>query len=155
MITPSSLFAIPRRTPPAHDNSAPSGSESGPVKHALEVLHIAESFRVNVLLMGTSDALGRVMTAIAGNLRQPIVEWSPGEPFALPAADGVATLVLNEVGLLSIQDQITLLEWLSAAHGSTQVISTTQTPLLPRVRAGAFIDTLYYRLNTVCIDATS
>ena len=155
MSTPSRVFATSRRTPPAQGDRAPSGSERGPVEHALEVLQIAERFRVNLLLMGTNDVIGRVMTAIAGHLRQPIAQWSPGEPFALPAAGGVATLVLNDVGLLPIQDQIKLLEWLNAAHGRTQVISTTQTLLLPRVRAGAFIDTLYYRLNTVCIDATS
>lgn len=154
MITPSSVFGMSGR-PPAQDDRVPGGSGCGPVEHALEVLHIAESFGVNILLMGTSDVVGPVMTAIASNLRQPIVQWSPGEPFVAPAVDDVATLVLNEVGLLPLQDQIKLLEWLSAAHGSTQVISTTQTLLLPRIKAGAFIDTLYYRLNTVCIDATS
>jgi hypothetical protein len=155
MIAPSSVFGMSRRTPPARDNRVPGGSGHGPVEHALEVLHIAESFGVNILLLGTSDVVGQVMTAIGSNLREPIVQWSPGEPFVLPAADGVATLVLNDVGLLPLQDQIKLLEWLSAAQGSTQVISTTETLLLPRIQAGAFIDTLYYRLNTVCIDATT
>ena len=154
MIAPSSLLATSGRRPSARGNRAPGGSDCGAVTHALEVLHIAESFGVNLLLMGASDVVGRVMTVIASNLRQPVVQWSPGEPF-VPPADDVATLVLNEVGLLPIHDQIKLLEWLGAAHGSTQVISTTKTALLPRIRAGAFIDTLYYRLNTVCIDATS
>ena len=155
MSTTSKVFATSRRMPSAAGGIGPGRLERGPVEHALEVLDITERFRVNLLLIGTSDVVGPVMTAIAGNLRQPIAQWSPGQPFALPAAGGVATLVLNEVGLLAIQDQIQLLEWLSAAHGRTQVISTTQTLLLPRVRAGAFMDRLYYRLNTVCIDATS
>jgi transcriptional regulator of acetoin/glycerol metabolism len=34
-------------------------------------------------------------------------------------------------------------------------VSTTPAPLLPRVESGKFIDTLYYRLNTVCVDATA
>ena len=64
-------------------------------------------------------------------------------------------MVLNDVGALGLQDQIQLLEWLGSASGRTQVVSTTPAPLLPRVESGKFIDTLYYRLNTVLVDATS
>jgi transcriptional regulator of acetoin/glycerol metabolism len=32
------------------------------------------------------------------------------------------------------------------------VISTSTTPVMPRVQSGAFLDMLYYRLNTVCVD---
>ena len=45
-----------------------------------------------------------------------------------------------------------LLRWLERATGRTQVVSTTSTSLLPRVQDGTFVDTLYYRLNTVCLD---
>jgi hypothetical protein len=31
----------------------------------------------------------------------------------------------------------------------------TSASLLPRVQSGAFVDTLYYRLNTVCVDVTA
>jgi transcriptional regulator of acetoin/glycerol metabolism len=62
--------------------------------------------------------------------------------------------VLHEVGALGILDQIRLLEWSAGARSNPQVISTTPAPLLPRVRAGAFIDTLYYRLNTVYMEVT-
>jgi DNA-binding NtrC family response regulator len=34
------------------------------------------------------------------------------------------------------------------------VVSTSPAPLIPRVHSGLFIDTLYYRLNTVCVDVT-
>ncbi len=44
--------------------------------------------------------------------------------------------------------------WLDRAPGRTQVVSTTPALLFPRVQAGAFIDRLYYRLNTVCMDVT-
>jgi DNA-binding NtrC family response regulator len=35
------------------------------------------------------------------------------------------------------------------------VISTTSGPLLPLVQSGGFIETLFYRLNTVCLDVTA
>jgi DNA-binding NtrC family response regulator len=35
------------------------------------------------------------------------------------------------------------------------VVSTTSAPLLPRVEAGEFNATLFYRLNTVCVDVTT
>jgi transcriptional regulator of acetoin/glycerol metabolism len=47
-----------------------------------------------------------------------------------------------------------LLDWMEHADGRTQVVSTSSAALLPRVQCGAFIDTLYYRLTTVCVDVT-
>jgi transcriptional regulator of acetoin/glycerol metabolism len=63
-------------------------------------------------------------------------------------------MVLHDVGRLQPHEQLDLLAWLEQADGRTQVVSTSATPLLPRVQCGAFIDTLYYRLNTVCVDVT-
>ena len=37
---------------------------------------------------------------------------------------------------------------------ATQVVSTSSTPSCAS-RSGTFIDTLYYRLNTVCVDVTT
>jgi sigma-54-interacting transcriptional regulator len=63
-------------------------------------------------------------------------------------------MILQDVDALTHADQRRLLDWLDQAAGRTQVVSTTPAPLLPRVQAGAFIDRLYYRLNTVCMDVT-
>lgn len=43
-----------------------------------------------------------------------------------------------------------LLDWLSDAV-AVKVISTATASLLPRIERGAFLDSLYYRLNTICI----
>jgi hypothetical protein len=153
MSTPSNVYAAPRR-PPAAD-TARSGSECGSADQALEVVQLAEKHRVNVLLLGTNDVVNRVMAALHERLPEPVARWSPGEQFMLPAAEQVGTIVLNDVGALAIQEQIQLLEWLNTAQGRTQVVSTAPTLLLPRVKAGAFIDTLYYRLNTLCLDGTA
>ena len=63
-------------------------------------------------------------------------------------------MILQDVGALTDGDQHRLLDWLDRTPGRTQVVSTTPAPLYPRVQAGAFIDRLYYRLNTVCMDVT-
>jgi hypothetical protein len=63
-------------------------------------------------------------------------------------------MILQDVGALTDGDQHRLLDWLDRAPGRTQVVSTTPAPLFPRVQGGAFIDRLYYRLNTVCMDVT-
>ena len=154
MSTPSNVYAAARRTPPVADN-VPGGSERGAADQALEVLQLAEKHRVNVLLMGTNDVVNRVLAALHESLPAPVARWSPGEQFMLPTAEQAGTIVLNDVGALAIQEQIQLLEWLNTAQGRTQVVSTAPTLLLPRVKAGAFIDTLYYRLNTVCLDGTA
>ena len=154
MNTLSKVYATARRTPPVADNP-PGGSERGSADQAFEVVQLAEKHRVNVLLLGTNDVVNRVMAALQECLPEPVAQWSPGEQFMLPAAEQVGTIVLNDVGALAIQEQIQLLEWLNTAHGRTQVVSTAPTLLLPRVKAGAFIDTLYYRLNTVCLDGTA
>lgn len=105
--------------------------------------------RLNVLLVGGADMVRLVLQTQMPTLLKPAVSWSPGEPFVLPAVERTGTLILHEVGSLSLHDQLQLLEWTGEAMRRTQVISTTSTPLLPRVHARGFIDALYYRLNTV------
>jgi len=153
MSTPSKVLAAGRRTPRVHDEDE-GGSERDTAEQALEVLQLVERHRVNLLVMGTSEVAQRVMADLDDRMHQPVAKWSPGERFVLPAAEQTGTMVLNDVGSLQIQEQIELLEWLASANGRTQVVSTAPTLLLPRVKSGAFIDTLYYRLNMVCLDAT-
>ena len=56
---------------------------------------------------------------------------------------------------MTTDDQLRLVDWLERAKGRTQVVSTSSVPVLPRVHSGGFIERLYYRLNTVCVDVTS
>jgi hypothetical protein len=120
-----------------------------------EELRLVEQHRVNLLLMGQADVVQPMVEALAARFHQPVGTWSPGERLVLPPAERTGTMVINDVGALGLQDQIQLLEWLGSASGRTQVVSTTSSPLLPRVQSGKFIDTLYYRLNTFCVDATA
>jgi DNA-binding NtrC family response regulator len=47
-------------------------------------------------------------------------------------------------------DQRRLLDWLGDAV-AVKVISTATASLQPRIERGVFLDSLYYRLNTICI----
>jgi transcriptional regulator of acetoin/glycerol metabolism len=78
--------------------------------------------------------------------------WRAGEKLALPPAHQQGTLILHDVGNLSPAEQLELLGWLADVDRDVQVVSTSSTQLMPRVNSGAFLDTLYYRLNTVCVD---
>lgn len=109
--------------------------------------------RVNMLLIGADDVVWRVLGTQL-QLASPIVTWQPGEPFNLPMAGAARTVVIREVGKLTETEQVRLLDWLDGAVGRTQVVSTSATSLLPGLEEGAFINALYYRLNTVCVDLT-
>ena len=111
--------------------------------------------RVNLLLIAPEGVVRFVLESLLLDLQEPIARWRPGERLALPSTDEGGTLVLHEAGTLGPDDQLRLLDWLERAEGRTQVVSTSSTPLLPRVHAGGFADTLYYRLNTVCVDVIS
>ena len=111
--------------------------------------------RVNLLLIAADGVVRYVIESLLLDLQEPIARWKPGERLPLPPPSEGGTLVIHDVGCLTADDQLRLLDWLERAAGRTQVVSTSSTPLLPRVNAGTFIDTLYYRLNTVCVDVSA
>jgi DNA-binding NtrC family response regulator len=96
-----------------------------------------------------------VLQTLVQDPEEPVASWCPGERLVLPPAARAGTMILKDVGALAPEDQHRLLDWLEAAAGRTQVVSTTPATLLPRVEAGTFIEQLYYRLNTVCVDMSA
>jgi hypothetical protein len=120
---------------------------------------LARTARVNLLVTHTEGLLQNLLEWLMPDLEKPLVTWRSGERLVLPPdappAAWPRTMILQDVGALTLKDQRRLLDWLEQAAGHTQVVSTTPGPLWPRVEAGAFNDTLYYRLNTVCMDATA
>ena len=127
-----------------------------------EEWRLARAARLNVLVLGMprvtpllSDLEGAieiVLDRLLPDLSEPIVSWCPGNRLVLPPVAQAKTLILHDVGSLVFEDQTRLLDWLERADGRTQVVSTCATSLLPLVHTGMFNATLYYRLNTVCVD---
>jgi hypothetical protein len=116
-----------------------------------EDCRLARSAGVNLLIVVPEGTNG-FADLLTADLATPVVAWRPGERLMLPQAAQTGTLLLHNVGALSLHDQRYLIEWLERAAGRTQVVSTTPVPLLPLVQAGTFLARLYYRLNTVCVD---
>jgi len=121
-------------------------------RQAHRELHVVGISRTNLLLVGTAGAFRFVLEMLRLELRDPIVRWRPGQPLELPVPGCAATLVLQDVSELTYDDQHRMLRWLDRVAGQIQVVSTTAVPLWPSVKAGAFNETLYYRLNTVCVN---
>jgi len=65
-----------------------------------------------------------------------------------PPASG--TLVIWELDALDGRQQALLLLWMDS-HADVVVISVARRPVFPLVRAGKFLDALYYRLNMLCL----
>ena len=117
-------------------------------------LQLMRMSRANLLVVGREGVVQNVLDMLLPDLRTPIDQWRPSGRLALPPVAQTGTMILRDVGALPPDDQRRLLEWLGLTAGHAQVVSTTASPLLSRVHAGVFLDTLYYRLNTVCVDVT-
>ena len=116
-----------------------------------EDCRLARAAGVNMLIV-LPGGIGDFTKLLMAELPTPVVVWRPGERLMLPQPAQTGTLLLHNVGSLSLLDQRYLVEWLDRAAGRTQVVSTTPVALLPLVQAGTFLARLYYRLNTVCVD---
>jgi hypothetical protein len=145
MENPSKVFTGASRVPHSFDRP-PQVSDDW---------RLALDARVNLLLIGNNGGVQDVLESLLLDLHEPVAAWSPGERLVPPPFARAGTMILHDVGALRHEDQVQLLGWLERPVGRTRVVSTTSAPLLPRVEAGAFIDTLYYRLNTVCVDVSA
>jgi hypothetical protein len=153
MVSPSNTARALPAALPVPDSSAPNDWRTKRASHVY--LNLMGTPRVNLLLIGIDGGVWNVLENLLTNLHTPVASWSPGQRLVLPPITRTGTMILHEVGALGQEDQRRLLEWSERAAGRTQIISTSSTPLLPRVQAGAFADVLYYRLNTVAVDVST
>lgn len=75
----------------------------------------------------------------------------PG-PLDLPAVRK-GTLFLKEVARLTMAQQIALNDWIERGRGELQIVSATHTRLWPLVEDGLFLESLFYRLNLITLEA--
>ena len=148
----SNAVAALRRAAGAH-SVLQIGEEWRVARQAHKELQVAGMPRTNLLLVGTAGTIRIVLEMLWQELREPILTWRPGQWLELPPPGRASTLVLHDVSELSYDDQHRLLCWLDETAGRIRVVSTTAVPLWPRVKREAFNEVLYYRLNTVCVEA--
>lgn len=114
-------------------------------------VRVALALRLNVLLTGRETEVEDVLARMLMQMAPPIARWEDVSSIA-HGAEALRTLVVRDLGSLPPEQQQLLNDYLDAWKGSVQVISTTPRSLLTRVERGAFIERLYYRLNTICLD---
>jgi hypothetical protein len=133
------------------DTVGSSRAQPEPVARAQAVprdCRIAKASRSNLFLIGRTTRVEPVIDALWPGVAH--VGWRPGRRLWFPFE--AETFVLYDVDCLWRGEQRRLMEWLTARGGRTQLVTTSTEPLTDRVQANAFLDTLYYRLNTVCVD---
>lgn len=148
---PSRLSSGPNPDTAPHA-SRPFSEPDAVSLEAASDLNIARYTRANLLVVGPQQLVRNVLKLVApAGKRDTVVQAGEGR-LQLPASSRPSTLVIQDVEMLTALEQRRLLEWLDGANTRTQVISTASTPLLARVEAHTFNETLYYRLNTTYID---
>jgi hypothetical protein len=105
----------------------------------------------NLLLRGDHSAVAVAVQVLSAAVPRPLVTWTACTDVDLPALDH-GTIVLQDVDRLSPVSQPALLTWLDDHLGQVQIIATATSDLFALVNAGAFMDRLYYRLNTCVVD---
>jgi hypothetical protein len=127
-----------------------AGEDPGLTREASMALQIA-GLRSNLLLEGPAGTIRTALEKLWPEANEPILLWTPGQTADPATPARAATLILHDVGELTVDDQFRVLRWLDQTAG-VRVISTTAVPLWPRVSAGTFSEALYYRLNIVYLD---
>jgi transcriptional regulator of acetoin/glycerol metabolism len=116
--------------------------------------HLLQKTQPNVLVIGPDAAIEEALHALVGVSREPVTACRAASPLVLPNPATTGALILRDVDTLTPNGQRRLMEWLEAACGATQVLATSTGAVWPLVKAGLFLEALYYRLNVIYIDLT-
>src|SRR5262245_59455850 len=138
--------SLHRQMPPLHAPDVASFSE------LLLLLSLSSQQRRPNLLIACSDsALDAVEYKLRALCAPPVHTCVLPGALALPKKP-CGTLLLHHVEALTLEQQLTLYDWMSVSR-QVQVVSITGAPLLSLVEHGQFLEGLFYRLNTVCLMA--
>jgi len=108
----------------------------------------------NALLVGSEASAKAAISRLLPFLRPPVVHWHP-RAVAEPTLPASGTLVIWDVDTMGLMQQEQLLMWMDSLAADVQVISVGGSPVFPLVLREEFLDTLYYRLNIVCLTLAS
>lgn len=114
-----------------------------------EACSAVQQFHPNLLLVGSEAQTESMLNSLRPALRQPLLEATCGKGLSLPAHEG--TIVVREIAALDLVQQTALLQWLTDQVGRSQLVSVSSTSLFPLVERNVFLESLYYRLNTVIL----
>lgn len=112
---------------------------------------LVQQSRPNVLLIGPDADMDSAITSVAGRAPGCIPDWSVAVAQTPPDLTP-DTIVVRNVAGLDGGEQRRLHRWLDERVGSVRVIATAATPMYPMVERAEFLESLYYRLNVVCVE---
>ena len=120
-------------------------------------------FLTSMNLRGVGPSL--LVNCSAGEVSQlasELAKWCEGpvHRLSLPSCLDLpstfeGTLLLTRIEEMSLEQQITLFEWMTTAHCRMQVVSIATTRMDRLVREGRFLGALFYRLNMIQLEARS
>jgi Sigma-54 interaction domain len=108
----------------------------------------------HALLIGSAASANAALGRLRPHLRAPLSQWRT-QSAGPPPQETTGTLVIWDVDALDRTRQEQLLAWMESRAPAVQVISISERPVFPLVSRDDFLDTLYYRLNMVCLDPCS
>jgi transcriptional regulator of acetoin/glycerol metabolism len=105
------------------------------------------------LLLNCSDAeVSQVAAELIKRCEAPLHRVSLPGRLDLPSTFH-GTLLLTRLEEMSIEQQITLFDWMTRAQCRVQVVSIATTRIDGLVKEGRFLEGLFYRLNIVQLEA--
>jgi len=112
----------------------------------------SDDHRPNLLIVCGDVAMDTVVAQLRLMCGSPLHACRLPGFLDLPALR-CGTLLLENVGELTIGQQIGLAEWIDRRRG-VQVVSVARAPLAPLVADGSFLEGVFHRLSTVSLRAS-
>ncbi|HKT81033.1 MAG TPA: hypothetical protein VJP86_12490, partial [Vicinamibacterales bacterium] len=123
----------------------------------IEELAVLRDKRPNVLITGAEQAVAALLDQMRPLLQGPLttVHVNPDRLFDIARLPRHGTVIIRNLSALCAEDQRRLHDWLTQVSHDTQVVATSSNRLFAMVAEGAFLDVLYYRLNTLYFEVQS
>jgi hypothetical protein len=113
---------------------------------------LAAALRLNVLVVGDLRNVERTIAAITGLQATALPTW-PHVHVASRSDTDALTVIVRDVHALDPDEQARLHDWIGE-YSAVRLLATAAVPPYPLVERGEFLESLYYRLNVVYVDAT-
>ncbi len=110
--------------------------------------------RPNVLLIGPELDMDDAIASITGCPADSVACWT-NRTAREPQDSSPDTIVVRNVMALDTAEQHRLNQFLEERLGGVRVIATTPEPMYSLVAQRRFLESLYYRLNIVCVESTA
>jgi hypothetical protein len=114
----------------------------------------SRNHRPNLLIENKRATLDSVLDQLGDVCESPISVCRFRGVLDLNVRSG-ATLVLADIDRMTIGQQLTLFDWLGCKGQDAQVVSITRAPMSTLIADGLFLEGLFFRLNTVTIQAVN